>query len=72
MTRAMRIWFLCGCAVVSALAAPAAWRVGAIQWSSGTDAAADARVHAGVFEVGQPQAGQALAGAGRQGGVRAR
>ncbi|MEY2745143.1 MAG: hypothetical protein RL112_185 [Planctomycetota bacterium] len=83
MTRAMRIWFLCGCAAVSAVAAPAAWRAGANQWPSKVEASAGPRSRAVLARdsnragaeanaVVEPGAGHSLAGATRQGGARAR
>ncbi|MEY2747728.1 MAG: hypothetical protein RL112_2770 [Planctomycetota bacterium] len=83
MTRAMRVWFLCGCAVVSVVAAPAAWRAGATQWSSKVEASSGARPRAGAARAAtragveanavlEPDAGHSLAGAARQGGARAR
>jgi hypothetical protein len=79
MTRAMRTWFLCGCAAVSALAAPAAWRAGATHWGSTVDASAGsphgsspARGRAAAFEPTEREAGRSLAGASRRDGARAR
>ena len=84
MTRTMRIWFLCGCAVVSAFAAPAAWRAGAAQWPRGGGSLVEvlatpsrgAALKSGAARDGdlarEIAAGGALAGARPPGGARAR